>query len=107
MRSHIQLRNIYLICTMLFGVSTWITGNVAARHTSGQLLEGTYQLQLGATTIFYWVIFGVSFLCFLASVWAFVLNLSTKREYPQHKSSLPLHGGAFKAHITSTVFHKS
>ncbi|MFL0803933.1 MAG: hypothetical protein K6L81_09445 [Agarilytica sp.] len=80
---------------------------MAARHTSGQLLEGTYHLQLGATTIFCWVIFGVSFLCFLASVWAFVLHLSAKREYPTHKSSLPLQHGQFKARLAPTAFHKS
>ncbi len=107
MQRHTQRRNIYLVCTLLFGLTTWVAGNMAARHTSGQLLDGTYRLLLDSTTIFCWVIFGISFLCFLASVWAFVLNLSAKREYPSHKSSSPLQGGHFKAHLAPATFHKS
>ncbi len=75
-----QNRALILMSVIFFSVLALVTGNIAAQQTKGMVQNGAYQLAVDGTTALYWVIFGVSCLMVLATVWLLVLSLTSKRE---------------------------
>ncbi len=73
-------RSVFFLGIVVFGGCAWVMGNVAARNTKGLFQDGMFQFAVDAVTLCYWVVFGVSILLALVTVWASVLHIVSKAE---------------------------
>lgn len=83
-----QYQIFVLISVFLLGTGAGIMANIAAQHTTGLMLNGTYQFSVNGATVFYWATFGLCFIGALAGVLALVLSLTAKQEFFTTQGSL-------------------
>ncbi len=69
-----------LLCIGILGTGAEIMGNVAAKQTTGLMLNGTYRFSLDSPTLLCWAIFGILVLGALAGIMALILSLTEKSE---------------------------
>lgn len=69
-----------LLSIAVLGTGAGIMGNVAAKHTTGLILNGTYRFSLDSPTLLCWAIFGILLIGALAGIMALILSLTEKSE---------------------------
>lgn len=89
-----------LLSITVLGTGSGIMGNVAAKHTTGLMLNGTYRFSLDSPTLFYWAIFGILVLGALAGIMALILSLTEKSETYPPKGGNRLSGKDIKNTMT-------
>lgn len=89
-----------LLSIAVLGSGAGIMGNVAAKHTTGLMLNGTYRFSIDSPTLFCWAIFGILVLGALAGIMALILSLTEKSETYTQKGGNRTSGKGVKNSLT-------
>lgn len=74
----------------IFSFFSWLFASVAATSTKVLILEDSFKLAVDAQTVLLWVLFALSFLSVLVSIWVLVLSFiqqSESEDFPSADAS--------------------